>query len=404
MVDGETMQGERMNWPLMANNITRSDLDAVIDFLKGDIPVLTQASQVRAFEQEWSEWLGVKHSVFVNSGSSANLITIRALKQMYNWQDGDEIIVPALTWSSDIMSVIHANLRPVFVDIDRRTLGMDMSKIGRAVTSKTRAVFVTHALGFAAQYQLPLTHPSLLTGPVLIEDACEATGAIDDTGKKVGTKGLVSNFSFYYAHHLSTIEGGMICTNDERLYDYCRMLRSHGLVRELDDPDMKAQWESASPDLNREFIFSMPAWNLRNTEIAAVIGRNQLKRIGKNIVARSANLRLFLNNLHPRKYQTTFAVDGSSSYALPLVFLEADADLCLRVVNTLRSQGVEFRRGLSGGGNQLRQPYVQQYVGVNCYHDFPNVEHVHFFGFYIGNYSGLDHEKIMRLCEELNRL
>src|SRR5262249_33597669 len=137
----------RLNWPLMRNNITREDLDALIDYLRQDEPMLTQSKQVRQFEQDWSQWLGVKYSVFVNSGSSANLISMAALRALYG---PGEVIVPTLTWVSDIASVLQAGFTPVFVDIDPRTLGMDNDEVIGKLTSNTRAVFITHILGYNA--------------------------------------------------------------------------------------------------------------------------------------------------------------------------------------------------------------------------------------------------------------
>src|SRR5262245_19659120 len=189
----------------MKKNISREDLDAVIDFLRDDIPVLTQSRQVQAFEEEWSRWLGVRHSVFGNSGSSANLITLAALRELYGT---GEVIVPTLTWVSDIAAVIHCGFKPVFVDIQPRTLGMDNAQVIEKLTSETKAVFLTHALGYNALTDVLLDELSRRRVP-LIEDACESHGATF-RDRKVGTFGLASNFSFYYAHHLSTIEGGMV--------------------------------------------------------------------------------------------------------------------------------------------------------------------------------------------------
>ena len=211
----------------MKNNISRADLADVIDFLRQDDPVLTQSNQVQEFEREWSTWLGVKHSVFVNSGSSANLLTIAALREHYGL---GEIIVPTLTWVSDIASVIQCGFKPVFVDIDRRTLGMDNAQVIRKITPQTKAVFLTHVLGYNALSQSLLDELEARRIP-LIEDVCESYGATFDR-QKLGTFGLMSDFSFYYAHHLTTVEGGMISTNDSDLYETLRMLRSHGMVRE----------------------------------------------------------------------------------------------------------------------------------------------------------------------------
>jgi CDP-6-deoxy-D-xylo-4-hexulose-3-dehydrase len=388
-----------LDWPLMRNNITRDDLHAVWRLLRQEDPILTQSKNVRAFEREWSSWLGVKHSVFVNSGSSANLVTLAALKELHG--DG-EVIVPAITWVSDIASVLHCGMKPVFVDIDRRTLGMDNEQAIARLTQRTRAVFITHILGYNA-FGPKLIEELERRGIPLLEDACESHGATY-LGRKLGSLGLASNFSFYYAHHLSTIEGGMVCTNNTDFYETARMLRAHGLVRELDSASRKREWCDEHADLNPEFIFACPGFNVRGTEINAVIGRSQLKRLDDAIRQRTENLKLFLENLDADAYQTDFATEGSSNYALTLVLKEPDSDLVERVMQALREEGVEFRRGTAGGGNQLRQPYLTRILGPEEWRSYPRADHVHFFGFYIGNYPGLERDKILRLCELLNGL
>lgn len=390
---------EKLNWPLMKHNIVREDLDAAIAYLKQEDPILTQSQNVRAFEQEWSNWLGVKYSVMVNSGSSANLLTMSALKEMHG---GGEVIVPALTWVSDIASVIQCGFQPVFVDIDPHTLGMDTEQVLDKITSNTRAVFLTHILGYNALTQKLLDELSERQIP-LIEDVCESHGATFQ-GQKLGKLGWASNFSFYYAHHLSTIEGGMVCTDDEDLYETVRMLRSHGMVREADSDSIKESYREKYPDLNPDFIFAFPAYNVRSNEISAIIGRSQLKRLDENNRIRSENLNMFLENLDPSKYQTDFAVEGSSNYAFTLVLKDADDGFRDRVMDVLKQAQVEFRRGTSGGGNQLRQPYLKKIMGDDAYQNYPKVDHVHFYGFYIGNYPELEKEKIKTLCDILNKV
>jgi CDP-6-deoxy-D-xylo-4-hexulose-3-dehydrase len=377
-----------LDWPLMSDNITRADLDAVIAHLGQDNPRLTQGPEVVAFEKEWSEWLGVRHSVFVNSGSSANTITLLALREKFG---PGEVIVPTLTWVSDIASVLHAGMTPVFVDIDPRTLGMDTAQVLKKITPRTRAVFLTHILGYNALDDRLLDGLRERKIP-LIEDVCESHGATFH-GKRLGSHGLVSNFSFYYAHHLSTIEGGMVCTDDPEFY----------LVRESNDAALRADYSSRFPDLNPEFIFAFPAHNMRSTEINAIIGRSQLKRLDENNRIRTSNLKLFLGNLDPERYFTDFAVEGSSNYAFTLVLRKPNHDFSIRMMDTLRAARVEFRRGTSGGGNQLRQPYLRKLYG-DAYKNFPCVDHVHFYGVYIGNYPNLEEGKIMRLCQLLNQL
>jgi len=189
-------------WPLMKNNISREDLDAVIRFLGQDDPILTQSTNVADFEKKWSDWLGVKHSVFVNSGSSANLLTLAALRET-RAPGGGEIIVPALTWVSDIASVIQCGFEPIFVDIDSRTMGMDHKQVLAKITSRTKAVFITHILGYNALTP-DLVDELAQRGVPLIEDVCESHGATMG-GKKSGH--ILSDEQFFfllcppYEHH-----------------------------------------------------------------------------------------------------------------------------------------------------------------------------------------------------------
>ena len=388
-----------LNWPLMENNITREDLDTLVEFLQGN-PILTQSENVSEFEREWSEWVGVKYSIFVNSGSSANLISLAALKQVTG--SGGEIIVPPLTWVSDISSVLFCGYNPVFVDINPKTLSMNDEQVIAKLTKNTKAVFLTHAQGFNGLTDRLLSTLTKRNIP-LIEDVCESHGA-EFNNKKVGSFGWVSNFSFYYAHHMTTIEGGMVCTDSEEVYQICRMLRSHGMVREVTNDETKNSYKNDNPELNPEFIFAFPAFNMRNTELGAVLGRNQLKRLDANNEKRRKNFNLFLELLDPEKYQTKFNLDGSCNYAFNLILKKPDLEFCNRVMAELKAHGVEFRRGSAGGGNQLRQPYLRDMVNKNEFKKYPVVEHVHFFGFYIGNYPDLPEEKIRTLCDILNKI
>ncbi len=398
--DDSVSRSERLDWPLMEENITADDLAAVREFLAADdLPILTQSKQVAQFERQWSRWLGVKHSVFVNSGSSANLITLAALR----WRLGPgEIILPPLTWVSDVAAVLHNGFTPVFVDIDLHTLGLDARQTLDRVTDRTRAVFITHVLGYNA------LNNELLAGlrkrsVALIEDVCESHGA-EFRGRKLGGFGLASNFSFYYAHHLSTIEGGMVCTDDDDLYQRLRMLRSHGMVREATDTALRDNYCAEHADLNPDFIFAQAAYNVRNTEINAVLGQSQLGRLDANNIQRRRNLELFLQRLDPAKFFVDFRVEGSCNYAFTLLLREPNETLRENVETLLRWLNVEYRRGMSGGGNQLRQPYLCERFPHWDAAQFANVEHVHFFGFYLGNYPSLSEAKIVTLCERLNAL
>lgn len=387
-----------MKYPLMRNNISRNDLDAVIEHLKADDPILTNGPRVREFEAAWSKWLGVKYSVFVNSGSSANLLSMAILKMRH--PEGGEVILPPLTWVSDVSSVLQNGFTPVFCDIELATLAMRTDEVIKKITDKTRAVFLTHAQGFNGLSD-HLIEALKERGIPLIEDVCESHGATHG-GEKVGSIGWMSNFSFYYAHHMTTIEGGMICTNDEDVYQETRMLRSHGMIREASDATVKQKYVKSFPELHSDFIFAFPAYNVRNTEIGAIMGLEQLKRLDGMIEKRTSNLTRFLAQLDPELFFVDFKVEGSSNYAFNLVLKNPDGSFAKKLMQRLQDAGVEFRRGSAGGGNQVRQPYLKDIVAENHHQDFPVTEHVHFYGFYIGNFPDLKDTEIDEICTVVN--
>ena len=193
----------------------------------------------------------------------------------------------------------------------------------------------------------------------------------------------------------------MLCTDDTDLYQTFRMLRSHGMVRESSSQELKQQYLEQCPDLNPDFIFAFPAYNVRNTEIGAILGRSQLKRLDENNLIRNRNLQLFLEHLDADKYHTDFRLEGCSNYAFNLILKRPDIPFTERLMDRMREEKIEFRRGSAGGGNQLRQPYLRKFMG-DTYQNFLKVDHIHFHGFYIGNFPSLEEEKILRLCEIIN--
>ena len=384
--------------PLMSDNISRDDIDCLVEFLQQEpIPRLTNGPKVVEFEKKWSEWLGVKHSVFVNSGTAANELTMLALKYMY--PDGGDIIVPPLTWISDINSILFANFNPVFVDINLKNLSFDLDKLEESITDKTKAIFITHVLGLNALSErlLKICEDNDI---LLIEDVCESHGATY-VGSKVGSVGFASNFSFYFAHHMSTIEGGMISTNNDYFYQLCRSLRSHGMTREFTDEKLIEKYKSENEDLSEDFIFIGPAHNFRSTEINAVLGLCQLQNLDSNNQIRIDNFKYFVDNLKSKKFYTDFQMDGQCNYAFILIMKEADFELRNLIEKMMNENGIEFRRGLSGGGNQMRQPYFKSQSKIS-YEEYPIIEHVHNFSWYIGNYPTLEREKIKNLVSLLN--
>ena len=382
--------------PLMNDNIDKEDINNVIEFLSQDrIPKLTNGPKVLEFENAWGDWLGTKYNLMVNSGASANELTMLALAHIIG--EG-EIIVPPLTWISDISSVLFAGHKLVFVDVNFTNLSFDIEKLKAAITPQTKAIFLTHVLGINGLTN-ELINICKTQNILLIEDVCESHGTTFKD-KKVGNVGFASNFSFYFAHHMSTIEGGMISTNNHEFYQICRALRSHGMTREMTDVSMKQEIIDSNPDLNPDFIFIRPAHNFRSTEINAVIGLSQLKKLDAKNQERRDNFDLFISNLNPDKYHIALNTEGNCNYAFIVILKDNDIDQRNELENKLRENGIEFRRGLSGGGNQMRQPFFK-----SVYKDFsnyPNIEHIHNFSWYIGNYPGLEKEKITKLIEVLN--
>lgn len=351
---------------------------------------------------------GGGYSLFVNSGSSANFITMAAIKELYG--DG-EVIVSPIGWESDIASVIKAGLKPVFVDVKLNNMAMDTDDVVSHITNKTKAVLLTHVLGFdgvSNELLRALEDKNIkLKNIKLIEDTCESHGAmhtdIDGSKRKCGTLGFASNFSFYYAHHMSTIEGGMICTQDEEFYQYCRMFRSHGMLRESTNAELRAEWEKKYPNVHKEFLFTVPGYNFRSTELNAVIGLNQIKRLDDHVQKRTENFKLFVQHLDSNKFFTDFDIEGSSNYAFIVILRKKDDALFKRVTDKLSAAGVEYRRGTAGGGNQARQPYVKKYVPDVDLKKLPVSEHIHEYGLYLGNYPQLETQKILDVCDILNK-
>lgn len=382
--------------PLMNDNIDKEDVNSVINFLSSDnIPKLTNGPKVVEFENAWGKWLGTQYNLFVNSGASANELTMLALAHIVG--EG-EIIVPPLTWISDISSVLFAGHKLVFVDVNFENLSFDIEKLKSAITPQTKAIFLTHVLGIngLSDELLEICENKNI---LLIEDVCESHGT-KFQGCKVGNFGFASNFSFYFAHHMSTIEGGMISTNNWEFYQVCRALRSHGMTREMTSDYMKNEIIKSNPDLNPDFIFLRPAHNFRSTEINAVIGLSQLPKLDSKNAERIENFNYFISKLNSDKYHTEIDTEGNCNYAFIVILKEANFEKRDELENILRDNGIEFRRGLSGGGNQMRQPFFKS--TYNDFSDYPNIEHIHNFSWYIGNYPGLERNKIDHLLKVLN--
>ncbi len=385
----------------MHDNFQEIDFKSLITFLKKK-PILTQNEKVKKFEEEWSKWLGTKYSVFVNSGSSANFLSISALATLNKTDKRNEIIVPSLTWISDIVSVIKNGFKPIFVDINYKNLSMNIDQVKSKINKKTFGIFLTHAQGFNGLNEelLKIIKRKKI---FLIEDVCESHGA-KFKNKKLGNFGIISNFSFYYAHHMSTIEGGMVCTNNKKIYETVRMLRAHGMLREMNNKPLEKKIKQKYNYLSPQFIFMNAGYNMRSNEISAVIGLSQLKRLDANNLKRKENLKFFLKHLDSKIFYSSFDLKGNCNYAFPLILNKPSFKLRDKLENLMFRFGIEFRRGNAGGGNQMRQPYLEDILKKIDFKKFPVVEHIHDFGYYIGNYPSLKKNKIIKICKILNSL
>ena len=388
-------------WPLINDNISKQDREVLSDFVLSG-KRFTNGEKVREFESIWSKWLGVKHSTMVNSGSSGNFISMAIVKEL---RGVGEIIVPPLGWVSDVSSALQLGMSVRFVDVSIKNLSITADNIRKAITPNTKAIVLVHCLGFNAINE-EIIKIAKENNLLLIEDCCEAHGATFN-GQKVGSFGDISIFSFYFGHHITTIEGGMVCVNDDKLYDLSRLFRSHGMTRE-GSVELQEKYKKTHPHLNPLFTFSVPGFNMRSTELNAVLGIEQMKRIDYNIQRRKHNLDVWLKNLDSKKYITNFNTEGNSSFALPLIMLPPHDsqfqinDEYTSVCDLLNFERVEYRLGTAGGGDQTQQPYMEKYL-YTIHGTTTNIDWIHNNSLYIGNHTDLTDEQIIELCNKLNK-
>lgn len=387
-------------WPLINNNISHSDRVALSDFLLSN-KRLTNGEKVREFEKIWSKWLGVKDSTMVNSGSSGNYISIAIVKELMGL---GEVIVPPLGWVSDVSSIVQLGMKPVFVDISLSNLSITTENIKNAITEDTKAIVIVHCLGFNA-IDDELIKIVKEKNILLIEDCCESHGATYNN-QKVGTFGDISIFSYFFGHHITTVEGGMISSNNDKINELARLFRSHGMTREV-SKETQIHYQKEYPKLNPLFTFVVPGFNMRSTEMNAVLGIEQMKRIDYNVEKRRHNLNVWLDNLDKHKFVTEFDLNGNSNFALPLIMKPDYTDRFhinddySSVCDVLFLEGVEYRLGTSGGGNQVLQPYLEK-CDYKVVGELTNVNYVHHYSLYIGNHTDLTDEQIINLVKKLN--
>jgi len=384
-------------WPLMDDIITWGDKLRMIKFIL-TTNRFTNGPKVRKFESEWNSWLGSKYSLFVNSGSSANLLLLDAVKEKYGFKNGDKVLVPACTWSTNIAPILHMGFKPIFADIDLHSFSFDVQKLKRVKKAHPdiKIIFVTHLLGLEAELE---KYQEIFPNALILEDICEAQGVTNPDGVKYGANSLGATFSLYFSHHMTSIEGGIISTNDKELYELMRMKRSAGMARESSDENFE-KYKKENPDISPSFLFPTAGFNLRNHEICAVLGSSQLKRIDRIVDSRRNNYQRFLILI--KKYPDKFYIpkEDNTSSNLCLPFVCKDKDTYLKLISKFEEYGIEHRPIVAG--NLLKQPFLKDYsiVGKGPY----NVDVVHEQGVYIGNSHLVDNKRFSLLEKILTNI
>lgn len=375
-----------MWWPLMHSAITGDDKKVLIDFISHS-DRYTCGVMVKQFEDAWSHWLGCKHSLYVTSGSTANLLLMASVKEFYDIPDGSKVLVPACTWVTNVSPVFQMGLEPVFCDVELGTYSFDTNNLP---DDDIKIVFVTHLLGLNSPIEkLKEKYPNA----IFLEDICESHGVVGPDGKKRGSSGTGSTFSFYYGHHMTTIEGGMISTDNEHLYELMKMKRSHGMARLL-SPTYRDEAVKNNPNIDPSFLFMTDGYNFRNTELNAVLGLEQLKRLDANIATRRENFAYFMERLDPELFYIPYNDPGNSSFAFPFICKNRDDILKLKSIFT--ELGVEYRPIVSG--NLLLHPFLKKWKDTV---DVPNATILNDNGVYVGNNQFVTKEMLFKVFETI---
>lgn len=336
-------------------------------------------AEVECFEQEFSDFFNTNHATMVNSGSSANLIAIASLiySNKYDLNKGDEVIVPAVSWATTYTVLYQHGLKLRFVDIDLNTLNLDLDAVEKAITEKTKAIFAVNLLGNPNDFNrlLEICEKHNL---ILIEDNCESMGA-KYNDKYTGTFGVMGTFSTFYSHHMATMEGGMILTEDQELNEIAQSLRSHGWTRNLSD---NSPYHTKKDEFYEMFNFIFPGYNVRPVEMEAAIGREQLKKLDNFLKERKTNGKYFselFSQLDNIKIQEN--VDDSSFFGFPLIF--ENTNTRKKIIDLFNKEGVECRPIVAGNFTKNK---VISYFDHSIYGNLTNSDNIHENGLFIGNH------------------
>ena len=383
------------HFDLAVNTISQNDLAQLIAWLK-KYPRLTMDAEARRFEQAWSRWLGVKYSVMCNSGASANLLMYAALDSARR-SGQRKVVVPASGWPTDIAPAIQFGWKPIMCESDPVTFGLDMDFLEKILKrERPETVVVVHVLGVPTD-MTRLQKLQRRYGFNIIEDCCASHGSRHQ-GELVGTFGLISVFSFYYGHHMSTVEGGILCTNDEQIYHQLLMLRSHGWLKDL--PPAKARRimrQHGVDPFHAPFTFVIPGFNLRPMEISARMGQIQLRQLPATIRRRVANHRLYQQELQGA---VGFApgIKGDLISSISFCAVAESTRQRQRFVRALHRQRIDTR--IFTAGNLGRHPFwTDRYPAFKA----PQADKLYRGGFFLPNNQSLDRADILHICDVIKK-
>jgi len=380
--------------PLVKDTISKHEIDRLIGWLK-TYPHLTKGDLTIQYEAEWSKSLGCKYSVFVNSGSSANLLMLYSLMETGKIKRGDKVVVPAVSWSTDLAPVIQLGLSPILCDCNLRDLSVDLGHLEQIIKSHNpKVLLLVSVLGLVPDMK-QIVNLCDKHDIVLLEDACESLGSMYN-GKTIGTFGLMSSFSTYFGHHLSTIEGGMVCTDDRGIYNVLKSLRSHGWDRDMDSDFQKTLRQkynvSAFESLYKFYSYG---FNVRATDLQAFLGIGQLKKLKIITKERNKNYNLYNEYLKNDYWMPPKSSDLMyvSNFAYPVIVPDRE-----RLVEELKNSQIAVRPLISGSHG--RQPFWIRDNGVTR---LKNADIVNDNGLYLPNNHELEEEDIQLICNVVRR-
>ncbi len=375
-----------MQYQLCDNTWDKEEINAINRVVQSN--QFSMGKEVKQYEIEFAKKFGVKYAVMTSSGSAANLLAVAALIYSGYLQKGDEVLVPAVSWSTTYFPLYQMGLKLRFLDIDKNTLNFETKKIEEALTPNTKMICAVNLLGNPNEFDIILEicqRKHLL----LIEDNCEALGGIYK-GKQLGTLGLLGTYSTFYSHHLCTMEGGVTVTNNEELYHYMLVIRAHGWTRNL--PKNSSIYQKSENQFYESYHFILPGFNLRPIEMEGAIGREQLKKMDQIIKVRRENAVYFAEKLSGwRGIRIQKEIEKSSWFGFAIVLEEEYKGKRDSVVKKLEAAGIEVRPVVAG--NFTKNPVIR-YMDYSIAGVLENADEVHENGFFIGNHGTRNLDKI----------